>query len=149
MISYEWASRCQPRNCARLFDKLAYIPDFLREIGYVVLLEEVDKLQIEALRLAYRDFIPEQIKMLRKFGHDIMRAKRKPGQERFERGKIILRAKQVGVSWKQMPSHVINTHPDWFPKFKERRPTLEEKKRLAEKLRKMARDAAKRLKSEQ
>jgi len=29
----------------RLFDKLAYTPDFLREIGYVVLLEEVDKLQ--------------------------------------------------------------------------------------------------------
>ena len=27
----------------RLFDKLAYTPDFLREIGYVVLLEEVDK----------------------------------------------------------------------------------------------------------
>ena len=45
-----------------------------------------------------------------------------------------------------MPSHILKTYPDWFPQYRDRRPTLEERKTLEERLRKMARDSEKRAK---
>ena len=68
---------------------------------------------------------------------------RQPGKLRLERGKIILQANCDGVSWKEMPSHILKAHPDWFPEYREQRPNLEQCKRLQERLRKMARDSGK------
>jgi hypothetical protein len=71
---------------------------------------------------------------------------RKPSTTRLSRGLMILDIHQQGsISWKNMPSHVIKHFPDWFPEYKSRAPTGQERKRFEERLRKMARDAKARL----
>jgi hypothetical protein len=69
---------------------------------------------------------------------------RQPDHTRMDRGKIVAQANHDGISWKNIPSHVLKTYPDWFPQYQGRRLTLEERKTLEERLRKMARDAEKR-----
>jgi hypothetical protein len=66
---------------------------------------------------------------------------RKPDEVRLERGKLILAAKAGGVSWKNMPAHVLETYPDWLPEYRGVVLTAVERRRLAETLRKWARDA--------
>jgi hypothetical protein len=67
--------------------------------------------------------------------------RRSADRDRLERGQIILAARRTGISWKSMPSHILATYPDWFPEFRDRRPNRQERSRLQERLRKMARDA--------
>ena len=66
---------------------------------------------------------------------------RKVDDERLERGRIILEANRNGISWKNMPAHILNAHPDWLPEFQGKSPSKEERKQLSERLRKWARDA--------
>jgi hypothetical protein len=68
---------------------------------------------------------------------------RKADEERLEHGRIILAANRSGVSWKNMPAYILKEHPDWLPEFQSKPPTFEERKQLAERFRKMARDAKK------
>jgi len=54
-----------------------------------------------------------------------------------------LAANQDGISWKNMPAHILKTYPDWFPEFKDKSLARDERKRFGERLRKMARDTEK------
>jgi hypothetical protein len=68
---------------------------------------------------------------------------RKPDEVRLERGRIVAAAHRSGVSWKNMPAHILREYPDWFPEYKGKSLTADGRKALAERLRKWARDAEK------
>jgi hypothetical protein len=103
--------------------------------NYVVLHEKV----LEAVELL-QDAHSAAIQMAVGFAKKVRRSRPRNGI-RLERGKIILQGNRDGVSWKKTPSHVLDTHPDWFPTYRGRTLTSTQRKRFEERLRRMARDA--------
>jgi hypothetical protein len=129
----------------KLFKALDYRPGLSRATGYAVLPRDIVDLLQSVIKIAVEREI-EAFGLLKDLGNKLSHRNRRPSEARLERGKIVLEANGNGISWKNMPSHVLKTYPDWFPQYRDKRPSLEERKQLAEQLRGWARDAKKKQK---
>lgn len=128
-------------------------PEFWNETGYVVLpLKVVKKLKEnlagvpeemeKAARVAVK-LATDQAKLAERLAN----RDRKPDVTRQHRGEVILAFNEKDrISWKKMPSHILKLHPDWFPEFKDKFLSSDERIKFQERLRKMARDAKNRTK---
>lgn len=126
----------------RFFKVLEYQPRLFDGTDYVILPKSIADMLQDTIKKVLRREI-DVTRELIEISNRLSARNRKPDKTRLERGKIVLKANRDGVSWKKMPSHILKTYPDWFPHYRERRLTLEERQRLGERLRKWARDAEK------
>jgi len=104
---------------ANLFAELVRSP-LSRESGYTVVLSG-----FLAFKNEYRKYVRN----------------RRPDSTRLKRGATVLKYHRQGISWKEIVPIVLRDHPDWFPEYKTDPPRGQDRERLKEKLRRMARDA--------
>lgn len=111
----------------RLFKVLEYQRRLFDEAGYTILPRSIVDMLMNTFKTTL-DMSVDTSKRLGELKRQLARRQRPLDKVRLEGGKIILQANRDGISWKKMPSHVLKTYPDWFPQYRERRPSTEEHK---------------------